>query len=104
VEDEPTIARSLARLIHHHCHALLIDTALTLKDALEKIAFMKYDYWLIDYSLPDGTGDELLLEKDLPPIRIGMSGNQIDPAFQAQFTAFFHKPFDIASLVVHFHE
>lgn len=60
VEDEPALLESIERILKQE-HAV-VETAVTLHDALDKALIYEYDCILLDINLPDGSGLELLRE------------------------------------------
>ncbi|WP_342331293.1 response regulator transcription factor [Pedobacter sp. FW305-3-2-15-E-R2A2] len=66
VEDEKTLAHEMEAFLIKAYY--LCDIAYAFNDALKKIALNTYDYILIDLSLPDGNGLDLLKQtkKDNP--------------------------------------
>ena len=60
IEDEPNIAVSIKNYLT--AKDIICENAITLKDAIEKIMLFNYDCILLDLSLPDGHGFEILKE------------------------------------------
>lgn len=58
VEDDPDLLKSLKD--YASVEGYFCDTAVDLKNALEKIALFEYDCIILDINLPDGTGFEVL--------------------------------------------
>lgn len=104
VEDDESLVRTLIRWILHYWPRMQIEYIHSYRDAQEKNAEREFDYYLIDMNLPDGFGSDLLPQLPQTSVRIGMSGNSIDSAIQQQFTAFFHKPFKLSSLIAYLPE
>ncbi len=59
VDDDPQVLSMHARQLGPHCD---VDTASTVKDALERAARERYDAVICDLTMPDGGGERLLLD------------------------------------------
>jgi DNA-binding response OmpR family regulator len=60
VEDEPALLESIERALKQE--QAVVETAVNLRDALDKALIYEYDCILLDINLPDGSGLELLRE------------------------------------------
>ena len=60
IEDELELSKSIQQYLNGH--DFLCEPVAHLKDAFEKIAMYQYDCILLDLSLPDGDGFEILRE------------------------------------------
>lgn len=60
VEDEPEMLESIERTLKQE--NAVVETAMNLRDALDKALIYEYDCILLDINLPDGSGLELLQE------------------------------------------
>ncbi|MBO3098148.1 response regulator transcription factor [Gelidibacter pelagius] len=63
IEDEPEMLENMAQTLEREHY--IVETASDYKSALHKIAVYDYDCILLDISLPDGNGLELLKELKL---------------------------------------
>ena len=59
IEDDAVFIHVLKMLIHDLDKSFVIDTAESVKSALQKIKLNKYDLILLDRKLPDGSGIEI---------------------------------------------
>ena len=57
VDDSPTVRVTYRRLLHEHGY--IADTASGVEEGMEKALANTYDIAIIDYYMPDGTGDTL---------------------------------------------
>jgi two-component system NtrC family sensor kinase len=103
VDDEPSLARGLARLLRRDGHS--VDTAANGRLALAQIEARAYDCILCDVRMPDLDGPSLyrLLEHQQPHLcqrLIFLTGDTLEPATQAFLeqsgTPCLTKPFSIA--------
>jgi diguanylate cyclase (GGDEF)-like protein len=77
VEDDDVDQMALKRMVRDNGLPYDIDVAGTIEEALALFKKNKYDLVLLDYTLPDGTGLELLEKiKGIPSIFITGSGNE----------------------------
>lgn len=60
VDDSKTVRVSYKALLEKHGYH--VDTAVDIADATDKVTSRQYDIAIIDYFLPDGTGDSLCRE------------------------------------------
>lgn len=103
VEDDPSVREAVANYLR--LHRWSVAQADGLQSATQALLTERPDAALIDYSLPDGTGLELLArlkaaEPELPVILLTAHGS-IDLAVQAVKEGaeqFFTKPIDLATL------
>lgn len=59
VEDDPDLQRYVAVALSD---IATVTAVMTLKEARASIAKTKYDLFIIDFTLPDGSGSELVIE------------------------------------------
>jgi len=60
VEDEPELIKSIVQYLSQQSY--VVEVASTVEDALERIAMHEYDCVLLDITLPDGNGLQILEE------------------------------------------
>jgi DNA-binding response OmpR family regulator len=67
IEDDETISRNVAVLLQHASFA--VDTALTYEEGYQKATDEPYDLLIVDWMLPDGSGQEMVtrLKKEKIP-------------------------------------
>jgi PAS domain S-box-containing protein len=99
VEDSTTLANLLARAFAAHSYHA--DTALTARAAADAFRLATYDVAVLDYHLPDGTGDALLdaFRAERPDCVCIMITSDPEPALALDWmkrgaAAFLHKPFE----------
>jgi DNA-binding response OmpR family regulator len=95
VEDNANTALAMKVVLELRGHK--VDTASTVKTALDKIAANTYDVVISDISLPDGTGHDVLEKSSKPVKAIGLSGftseSDREKALQSGFSEYLTKPF-----------
>jgi DNA-binding response OmpR family regulator len=60
IEDEKELCRSIETYLKHESY--VCETAMTFEDANEKINLYQYDCVVVDITLPDGTGLDIIRE------------------------------------------
>jgi len=100
VDDDPTFLHALAALVADQGFA--VETAVTLAEARARIAERTPDLALVDLSLPDGDGLELLGDAAGAPEVVLLTGNAtVDSAVEALRRGaadYLTKPIDVARL------
>lgn len=103
IDDEPDIRELLVLTLTRM--GLAVDTAGTVKDALERLAQHRYDLCFTDMRLPDGSGQEIIesVAKNYPSMPIAMitaHGNMdaAVTALKAGAFDFVTKPVDLSVL------
>jgi DNA-binding response OmpR family regulator len=70
IEDEKALAQSIAEFLQQENY--LCETAMTFNEAIEKIHLYEYDCLLVDISLPDGNGLNIIRELKKSKIETGI--------------------------------
>jgi two-component system NtrC family sensor kinase len=105
VDDEATIARALARLLHRHGHT--VEVAANGQQALAKLREQAYDLIVTDWRMPelDGPGLYRVLEQEYPHLcqrTIILTGDTLSPEVHAFFAEHdiprLTKPVTVAAL------
>jgi CheY-like chemotaxis protein len=91
VDDEASIARALARLLHRDGHT--VDTAANGRQALAKLQERSYDLIMSDWRMPelDGPGFYRALEQQYPHLcqrMIVLTGDTLSPEIHAFFAEY----------------
>ncbi len=91
VDDEASIARALARLLHRDGHT--VETAANGRQALAKLQERSYDLIMSDWRMPelDGPGFYRVLEQQYPHLcqrTIVLTGDTLSPEIHAFFTQY----------------
>jgi PAS domain S-box-containing protein/diguanylate cyclase (GGDEF)-like protein len=76
VDDSRSVCQAYSDLLGRHGYA--VEVAASIAEAEQKVAATRYDIVIVDYFLPDGSGDELcrrLSESDDPPILAVITGS-----------------------------
>jgi diguanylate cyclase (GGDEF)-like protein/PAS domain S-box-containing protein len=76
VDDSRSVCQAYSDLLGRHGYA--VDVAASIGEAEQKVAASRYDIVIVDYFLPDGSGDELcrrLSEHADPPILAVITGS-----------------------------
>lgn len=93
VEFESKVIDALSKEIHHK---IMIDSASSVSEALQKIEAHHYDAMVIDMNLPDGTGLDIARAGQAKNAETRIAALTIYPQkFEQDFTyfdAFFKKP------------
>jgi signal transduction histidine kinase/CheY-like chemotaxis protein len=106
VDDEPSVLTYLSELLSERSH--IVDTAPDVPEALEKIAAGRYDLFITDMKMPQGSGRDVyraVVEKNPRLARrvIFISGQPAGDTTQRFFKevggAFLAKPFTIEEVV-----
>jgi len=104
VEDDETIAAATKEMLEEH-HGWHVDTCADASDGFAKMSSdARYDFFLVDYRLPDFSGLELvkrarrLAHRARTPIAV-ISGTPVEAdAKDAGANVFLRKPQDIGSI------
>lgn len=104
VEDDLMVSDLATQVLS--LHGYVVETAKDIREAIEKTANAKYDLYLVDIVLPDGSGVDLIeyiKERDSQAAFILSSGYtedkpQIKRALQDGYD-FLHKPYTISTLL-----
>ena len=101
VDDEPRLCRALKGFFEGK--GFHVATATTIQDALEQLRHLPAEVVLLDLSLPDGSGLDILaqLKAQYPNVRVvvisGVGDSQTaDQAMQRGASNYLSKPFDFA--------
>jgi DNA-binding response OmpR family regulator len=104
VEDQPLVSEILTDLLRRYDHPSQANTG---RDALEQIKQKAPDIVLLDLSLPDMNGLEVVRlvrgnEKTRPIPILAMSGSPMDKTkcLEMGCNDFIHKPFSVSTLLV----
>jgi PAS domain S-box-containing protein len=104
VDDDPQICSLLKEIFAKHGYAA--ETALTIRDASEASKEAAYDVAVLDYCMPDGSGDMLLEEfhsRRPDCVCLMMTGAPCSELalnwMKRGAAAYLHKPFDPAYLI-----
>ncbi|MBA3828435.1 MAG: response regulator transcription factor [Taibaiella sp.] len=105
VEDEPSLNRSMVEYLSSQDH--LCETVMTYHDALDKLEVYQYDCIVLDITLPDGNGIDLLQylrkENKLDGVIIISARDQLDDkltGLRLGADDYLTKPFHLAELSV----
>lgn len=104
VDDDVTVLNQLARVLSER--GWQVDTASTGKDAQQFLTHFKYDFILLDWSLPDTAGVEICrnfrAQGGLTPIFMVTGRGEItdkEEGFAAGADDYLTKPFDVRELL-----
>ncbi len=104
IEDEESVIKIIQKILSEK--GFQVDAAKTKKEALNKLGKNQYDVILSDYSLPDGTGIEILerfrKQNSLTPFIIITAYGSINGAVEAMKKGASHylpKPIDFDNLI-----
>jgi CheY-like chemotaxis protein len=104
LDDDPTITRVIARLLQRE--GFRIDTVSTGRQAIEKIAHVDYDVFLLDLMMPTEGGMTVirhLRENDPPKLKrailVTASPESLVRTVSKEIAAVVKKPFESAELL-----
>lgn len=100
VEDDETIQELITGLLDDEGYKAVAGN--TVSKSSQLLKEVQFDLIILDYSLPDGTGNEVLdllteLELKIPVIGVSATAEKFKP--QPQLFKILPKPFDINSLL-----
>lgn len=103
VEDDQTIAMGLSYSLEQE--GFEVDHACNLADAINRIHQKKYDFYLLDLTLPDGSGYEICQrvkkEQEVPVIFLTACDDEVNVVMGLDMGAddYITKPFRIRELI-----
>jgi DNA-binding NtrC family response regulator len=93
LDDEPTTRRHLSSDLRRFFPQITVISCETLHETRLVLKTNHIDLALIDYSLHDGYGDDILHDLPTGCITIGMSEQFLPADIRQRFMAFLNKPF-----------